>query len=163
MPVVGLDHAAIPTDRPEEMMAFYRKLGFVILREDEWRSGTSPIIIIQFGNNRINVHPPALWRSPGFTLRGADARPGCGDFCFVWEGGNDLLMQSLASAQASIEIGPVDREGGRCFHGMSIYTRDPDSNLLEFIIYGNQSSSPLTEPDSSSPPRNTAPEGHTAT
>ena len=35
-------------------------------------------------------------------------------------------------------LGPVPREGGRGGGrdmGVSIYTRDPDHNLLEFIVY----------------------------
>ena len=41
----------------------------------------------------------------------------------------------LARANAQIETGPVDRAGGRQKTGSSVYTRDPDGNLLEFIIY----------------------------
>lgn len=39
---------------------------------------------------------------------------------------------------APIEEGPVERVGGRNEGravGRSIYTRDPDDNLLEFIVY----------------------------
>lgn len=138
MPVTGFDHAAIPTDQPEEMLAFYRKLGFTIVGEEEWRSGKMPIFIVQFGDNKINIHAPELWKRPDFTLRGPTALPGCGDFCFVWAGGVDLLVRTLEEAGAPIEVGPVPREGGRGGGrqvGTSHYTRDPDNNLLEFIVY----------------------------
>jgi catechol 2,3-dioxygenase-like lactoylglutathione lyase family enzyme len=36
---------------------------------------------------------------------------------------------------ANVEEGPIDRRGGRRTTGSSVYTRDPDGNLLEFIIY----------------------------
>ncbi len=39
---------------------------------------------------------------------------------------------------AEVEEGPVDRTGGRnggTATGTSFYIRDPDENLLEFIIY----------------------------
>ena len=93
---------------------------------------------IQFGENKINVHGPALWKDLAFTLRGKPALPGCGDFCFVWKGSMDSLCVKLAEAGAPIEEGPVERLGarnaGRAM-GTSVYTRDPDRNLLEFIVY----------------------------
>jgi catechol 2,3-dioxygenase-like lactoylglutathione lyase family enzyme len=96
------------------------------------------LIALQFGNNKINVHPPALWSNPEFTLRGPAARPGCGDFCLVWDGSVADLTALLDGAGAAVEVGPVRREGGRDGGrsvGTSVYTRDPDGNLLEFIVY----------------------------
>ena len=138
MPVVGFDHAAIPAGDAEAMIAFYRRLGFTILGEAEWRSGASRIFSIVFGDSKINVHGPDFWPQPEFTLRGPTAVPGCGDFCFVWAGGLEALQETLAAAGAEIEEGPVPRQGGRGggqAQGTSIYTRDPDRNLLEFIVY----------------------------
>ena len=46
---------------------------------------------------------------------------------------------TLATGGAVIEEGPVPRTGGMnggSTQGISVYTRDPDANLLEFIIYG---------------------------
>jgi len=43
----------------------------------------------------------------------------------------------LDTVHAQIEEGPVTRNGGRRADGTSVYTRDPDGNLLEFISYGN--------------------------
>jgi catechol 2,3-dioxygenase-like lactoylglutathione lyase family enzyme len=129
---------AIPVERPEEMLGFYKRLGFGITGEAEWRAGTAPLFSAQFGNNKINMHPPALWKNEAFTLRGPAARPGCGDFCFVWDGDLEPLMALLAEALAPIEVGPVRRQGGHDGGravGNSVYVRDPDQNLLEFIIY----------------------------
>jgi len=139
MGVVGLDHVAIPTERPEEMLRFYRALGFSAPTPEEWRSGGAPFFSIQFGDNKINVHAPALWKNTSFTLRGRSAEPGCGDFCFVWTGALEELRETLRNAGARIEEGPVERAGGRSSgraRGTSLYTRDPDQNLLEFIVYG---------------------------
>ncbi len=36
MPVAGFDHVAIPTARPEEMLRFYRALGFAVPSAQEW-------------------------------------------------------------------------------------------------------------------------------
>ena len=81
----------------------------------------------------------ALAIRPQFTLRGPSALPGCGDLCFVWQGSPQSLDDTLAAAGAVIEEGPVPRTGGMnggSTQGISVYTRDPDANLLEFIIYG---------------------------
>ena len=39
MHTVGIDHIAMPTADAERLMAFYKKLGFAINDEDEWRAG----------------------------------------------------------------------------------------------------------------------------
>lgn len=138
MSIASLDHVAIPTDHPERLLDFYRALGFSAPSPQEWRQSGLPYFSLQFGENKINVHAPDLWRNPAFTLRGAPARPGCGDFCFVWSGTLEELRETLARAGAGIEEGPVERVGARgagTVTGISLYTRDPDGNLLEFIAY----------------------------
>lgn len=138
MTVTAFDHAAIPTAKPDEMLRFYRALGFSAPTPDDWRAQNVSHFSIQFGENKINVHAPALWRDTSFTLRGSASQPGCGDFCFVWSGSVSDLQIALQRAGALIEEGPVQRmgarSGGRTL-GTSIYTRDPDRNLLEFIVY----------------------------
>jgi len=138
MSVIAFDHVAIPTAKPEEMLRFYRALGFSAPAPEAWRAQNLPFFSIQFGENKINVHAPELWQNRAFTLRGPTAQPGCGDFCFVWSAALSDLREALKRAGASIEEGPVERVGGRDAgraKGMSIYTRDPDQNLLEFIVY----------------------------
>ena len=138
MPVTAFDHVALPTADAERFLRFYKALGFGTQHETEWRSGAFPIFSIVFGDNKINVHPEALVRKargqPGF-LRGPTAEPGCGDLCFVWEGTAAALSALLERAQATVVEGPVERQGGRGRAGRSVYVRDPDGNLLEFMIY----------------------------
>ena len=139
MSIAGLDHVVLPVTDPEAIIAFYKRLGFTIVDEAAWRAGERVMFAIHCGPNKINVHPPAVWQRPEFTLRGPAAVPGCGDFCFVWDGDLDALAAMLAAAEAPVEVGPVSRTGGRGGGhalGTSLYTRDPDGNLLEFIIYG---------------------------
>jgi catechol 2,3-dioxygenase-like lactoylglutathione lyase family enzyme len=140
VPVTGFDHAAIPTADSERFLAFYRALGFGIEGEAEWRGGTSPVFSITFGDNKINVHTEVLTERRGDPryLRGPAAEPGCGDFCFVWSGGIDALLEQLGAAGVEVIEGPVPRVGGRNAgrdRGVSVYVRDPDENLLEFISY----------------------------
>jgi catechol 2,3-dioxygenase-like lactoylglutathione lyase family enzyme len=126
--VAGFDHVALPMQNTDAMVAFYRNLGFQT-RE------SANAVSVYVGTQMINFHRPNRWRDPAFTTRAPAARPPCGDLCFVWEGTPASLQAMLARAAARIEVGPVDQDGGRQRIGSSVYVRDPDGNLLEFMIY----------------------------
>ncbi len=133
MGVSAFDHVAIPIENVDEMLSFYRALGFTVQE-----SRPPYFYAICFGDQKINLHGPEVWKSQTFSLRGPAARPGCGDFCFVWDGTLETLQQMLERAVVAVEEGPVSRVGGRgggSREGTSIYVRDPDANLLEFIVY----------------------------
>jgi catechol 2,3-dioxygenase-like lactoylglutathione lyase family enzyme len=128
--VGALDHVAVPMQNVDAMIAFYRGLGFVV------REGAS-IVSVHFADQKINFHRPALWQRDTFTLRASAATPPCGDFCWVWNGSEAELRSAIAQVGAAIETeGQRDggRDGGDAV-GQSIYIRDPDQNLLEFIRY----------------------------
>ena len=130
MSIAALDHVAIPIDDVDAMLHFYAALGF------EVGEVQPPLLYsVMFGANKINFHGPNAWRSSKFTLRGRAAKPGCGDFCFVWDGTTDELAQVLTRLDLTIVEGPAPRVGGRGETGTSTYVRDPDGNLLEFIVY----------------------------
>ncbi len=44
-------------------------------------------------------------------------------------------MEHLRLNAVAVELGPLEREGARGV-GTSIYFRDPEGNLIEFIVYG---------------------------
>ena len=124
----GFDHVALPMLNSDAMVAFYRALG-VPMTEN------ANAVSMYFGQQMINFHRPTLWQNQAFTLRAPAAKPPCGDLCFVWDGTPVVLNAMLDRAGAKVETGPVDRQGGRQKTGSSTYVRDPDGNLLEFIIY----------------------------
>lgn len=126
--IAGIDHASLPMRDTEAMVTFYRSLGFDAVE-------LGPVVSMYAGSQMINFHRPELWQRDGFTLRAPAATPPCGDLCFVWEGSANALHELLASVGAALEEGPVTRHGGRRVDGTSVYTRDPDGNLLEFMIY----------------------------
>ena len=126
--VSGLDHVALPMENTDAMVAFYRGLGF---QTSEYANGVS----VHVGTSMINFHWPARWQDPAFTLRAPAAKPPCGDLCFVWDGSATALEAMLDRVGAKVELGPVDRAGARRKTGSSVYIRDPDGNLLEFMIY----------------------------
>jgi catechol 2,3-dioxygenase-like lactoylglutathione lyase family enzyme len=136
MAVIGLDHVAFPTEDVDRLLAFYKALGFGVEHEEAWREGRSPVVAVTFGDNKLNIHPPGL--AERITLRGPSAQPGCADLCFVWDEGLDALLALLERCGVPVEEGPVRRIGGRgagTARGTSVYVRDPDRNLLEFICY----------------------------
>lgn len=124
----GLDHASLPMQNTDAMVAFYRSLGCDVA---EQRS----VVSVYVGNQMINLHRPSIWQREEFTLRAPAATPPCGDLCFVWDGSPEALHALLAKVGAEIIEGPVPREGGRRAAASSVYTRDPDGNLVEFMIY----------------------------
>jgi catechol 2,3-dioxygenase-like lactoylglutathione lyase family enzyme len=126
--VGGYDHVALPMLNTDAMVAFYRKLGFDI-RE------SSAAVSVYAGRNMINFHRPTRWQDASFTLRAPAAKPPCGDLCFVWEGTPASLKAMIDRVGVKIEEGPVARQGGRRRPASSVYVRDPDGNLLEFMIY----------------------------
>ena len=87
---------------------------------------------------RASVHPPEFWQNPRFTARGPTAVPGCGDICFYFDGTIEEAKQLILDAGAEIAYGPYDQKGGGDAgqrDGTSVYTRDPDGNILEFMTY----------------------------
>ena len=124
----GLDHVAVPMQNAGAMLAFYRGLGLDVTE-------TPRAYSVHVGSQMINFHRPETWQDPAFTLRAPGSRPPSGDFCVVWEGSESDLRSLLERVGARIEEGPVERRGARRVMASSIYVRDPDGNLLEFMSY----------------------------
>ena len=140
MTVAGIDHVALPTADAERLLAFYLGLGFGCEGADDWRAGRAPTFSITCGDNKLSIHPETLapHRNEPWYLRGVTAQPGCADVCFVWHGGIPALLARLRDQSITPIKGPVKRLGGRSagqVTGSSVYIRDPDDNLIEFISY----------------------------
>ena len=130
----ALDHVSLPMLHADAMVAFYRSLGLDVAEQRH-------VVSVYVGDQMINLHRAATWQREGFTLRAPAAEPPCGDLCFVWEGSPEALYALLHHAQAPVIEGPVERHGGRRAAASSVYVRDPDGNLIEFMIYETSSSS----------------------
>ncbi len=126
--VAGFDHVSLPMQHTDAMVAFYRALGLQVAEHPH-------VVSVYAGDQMINLHRPETWPKKGFTLRALAATPPCGDLCFVWDGTTESLHALLDAAGAEIIEGPVAREGGRRASASSVYVRDPDGNLVEFMIY----------------------------
>ena len=133
MTVSNIDHVAIPIENVDAMLDFYKLFGFKV------DMSSAPLLFgVYTDSQKLNFHAPELWQNKRFSLRGPQAKPGCGDFCFHWVLDLDSLRNLLSTNSINIEEGPVSRVGGQG-PGTSIYVRDPDGNLVEFIAYDLQS------------------------
>jgi catechol 2,3-dioxygenase-like lactoylglutathione lyase family enzyme len=122
-----LDHVVIAVSDWARSNAFYRDaLGAEIVEIDKGRFAYRLA-----DGQQLNVHGPGSTPHP----RAADpVRPGNSDLCFVWEGSTDQAVAHLREHGVEVELGPVERSGGQG-SGTSVYFRDPDGSLLEFIAY----------------------------
>lgn len=85
----------------------------------------------RFGNAQLNLHGPGLEPNPVARI---PVQPGNSDLCFVWPGAIQDAVPHLERCGVPVELGPVPRFGARG-EGRSVYFRDPDGSLLEFISY----------------------------
>src|SRR5579862_15040 len=126
--IAGFDHVSLPMQDTDAMVAFYRALGLPVAEHPH-------VVSVYVGDQMINFHRPSKWTRESFTLRAPAARPPCGDLCLVWEGSPESLRAMLGMVGVPIIEGPVTRNGGRQVDASSVYVRDPDGNLLEFMVY----------------------------
>ncbi len=85
----------------------------------------------RFGSTQLNCHGPG---QIGLPVARVPVAPGNSDLCFRWPGPIDGAIAHLAACGVAVELGPVTRHGARGA-GTSVYFRDPDGSLLEFMSY----------------------------
>ena len=127
-----LDHVVIHVSDWERSNAFYRDVaGAELVDKDD---GGPASRHYRFGDQQLNVHGPGMEPHP---VAARPAQPGGADLCLVWDGPIEEAAEHLRGHGVEIEEGPVTRYGGRG-RGTSVYFRDPDGSLLEFISYAAQ-------------------------
>lgn len=87
----------------------------------------------RFGDEQLNLHGPGF--TPADVAR-LPVQPGNSDLCFEWQGPIEDAVKHLGHCAVKIDLGPLERFGAKG-PGMSVYFRDPDGSLLEFISYAS--------------------------
>lgn len=120
-----LDHCVIHVSDWARSNAFYtRVLGASLIPRGAG-------FAYRFGATQLNCHGPGVDATP---VAHDPVRPGNSDLCFEWPGPIAEARAHLEHCDVEIELGPVPRHGAKG-KGLSIYFRDPDGSLLEFISY----------------------------
>jgi catechol 2,3-dioxygenase-like lactoylglutathione lyase family enzyme len=122
---VSLDHCAIHVSDWDRANAFYRD----VLGAEVIPRGAG--FAYRLGAVQLNAHGPGVQAAP---LARIPVAPGNSDLCFAWDGTEAEARAHLARHGVVVELGPVPRNGARSA-GVSLYFRDPDGSLIEFITY----------------------------
>lgn len=126
MALIGLDHCVIAVSDWERSNEFYRDVvGAELIELTRGR------FAYRIGSQQLNVHGPGSEPEP---VAAVPVRPGNSDVCFVWDGSAEDAFEHLRGRGVEVVLGPVERPGARGV-GRSVYFRDPDGSLLEFISY----------------------------
>lgn len=123
-----LDHVVIAVSDFERSNAFYRDVLGAEIVEVDGR------VAYRIGRQQLNVHGPGT--RPAMVAR-IPVVPGNSDLCFEWDGPIGAAVDHLRAHGVGVEAGPMTR-GGAKGRGTSVYFRDPDGTLLEFISYASQ-------------------------
>lgn len=121
----SLDHCVIHVSDWEKARDFYTR----VIGAEAIPTGAG--WAFRLGEQQLNTHGPGKLAEP---LARVPVMPGNSDLCFRWHGPIDGALQHLERQGVAVELGPVGRNGGRG-PGMSVYFRDPDGSLMEFISY----------------------------
>ncbi|MBT3534473.1 MAG: bleomycin resistance protein [Rhodospirillaceae bacterium] len=125
-----IDHAVVMASDMERSIKFYCDiLGGKPRYLQRFRDGKLPVLPIQLGGAVINLQ--YLDKPAYLVAETLDA--GTLDVCFRWDGPIGEAVEHLNEAGIEIVEGPAPRWAADGVWGQSVYFRDPDGNLLEFL------------------------------
>jgi catechol 2,3-dioxygenase-like lactoylglutathione lyase family enzyme len=125
MDTLRLDHCVIHVSDWERSNRFYAQvLGAEILPRQQG-------FTYRLGDFLLNCHGPGI--VPKLVAR-KPVEPGNSDLCFVWPDTIEAAVAHLSKYGVAIEKGPVATRGAKG-DAQSVYFRDPDGSLLEFMVY----------------------------
>jgi catechol 2,3-dioxygenase-like lactoylglutathione lyase family enzyme len=119
-----LDHLVLTVASIDATVTFYTAaLGMELITFGERKA-------LRFGNQKINLHQIGK----EFEPKALHPTPGSGDLCLITRTPLAEVISHLNAGNYAIELGPVPRDGAQG-EMLSIYLRDPDSNLIEISNY----------------------------
>lgn len=128
--ISGFDHLAITCTDIDASIEFYdRVLGATLLYPERWHDGSMPVALMNVGANNLSLHRAQSPASPHAVA----PTPGAVDLCLRWVGPIDAAQSHLASHGVEVIEGPVGRIASDGRPATSVYFRDLDGNLLEFL------------------------------
>lgn len=129
-PSIVLDHCVIASSDLARSDAFYQ-----LVLGMEVSAPRADFRCYRLGAQQLNVHGPGLAATAGpARLAAKPVAPGGSDLCFEWRGPIADAVAHLEDCGVPVETGPLETMGARG-EGVSVYFRDPDGSLLEFITY----------------------------
>lgn len=132
-PVTDIDHLVLTCSSIQATTTFYTKyLGMTL---ETFTSEATPTIqrtALKFGTHKINLHQ----RGREFEPKALTALPGTADLCFLLsEVDLDEVVRGFEEHGVEVlEGGVVGRIGARG-KMRSVYVRDPDGNLVEYVFF----------------------------
>lgn len=128
-----LDHIVLNVNDIDTVLKFYSEvLGLETERLEDYQAGGVPFPSVRLNaNTLIDLFPNTKQASEQ-----PSGQTNLNHFCLTVDAETwPLLLQRLQDHKISLEEGPVRRWGAQG-HGLSIYFRDPEANLIEVRHYG---------------------------
>ena len=127
------DHLVIATTDVQAICKFWQRVLFARANGlEEWQNGAIEYPHLELGTWRVNVHEVERRVQPGARR----IVSGSQNLCVAWPGTIASAREHLKRCEVPIILGPIEQSGASG-EGTSVYFRDPDGNLLEFICYEN--------------------------
>ena len=136
IPMRNIDHVVVMASDIERSIAFYRDvLGGETPNEAAYRDGRINVMRVVLGGAVVNLQK---FDDPAYIVA-ERLEAGTVDACFRWDGEIESAVEYLTSRGVAVVEGPVARPAADGVWGMSVYFRDPDGNLLEFLTTASPS------------------------
>ena len=130
MPIRTIDHDVVMASDIQRSIAFYRDtLGGETPFAAAFDAGARNVMPVRLGGAVVNVQK---LDEPAYIVA-ERLEAGTVDVCFRWDGDIQTAIAFLTERGVTIIEGPVPRPAADGVWGTSVYFRDPDGNLLEFL------------------------------
>lgn len=124
-----IDHVAVTARDLKEASEFYCRVLEAKIVHDFIVEGELLAQQFRIDGAMLNIHQSGH-KHP---LVAAKPTPGAVDLCFRWSAPIATAVEHLRQHGVEIIEGPAPRYASDGKEGMSVYFRDPDGNLLEFL------------------------------